>query len=195
MMRRLLLYKKRIAERPDRYWSNEPRRALIEIYKKTGEKEKEFEQLQKLLWANVGNPDIFLEYKMHFTENDWPAEWERILEKLKNHPGGAEWYAIEGRFDLIMDMIEKPPVSDELFDIYKELDTLYPKRCLKVRVESVRNAAARASKRSDYRWLARKLKKISTYDGGMELARELVAEFVAMYPRRSAMIDELRLFL
>ena len=143
----------------------------------------------------VGNSDIFLEYKMHFTENDWPAEWERILEKLKNHPGGTEWYAIEGRFDLIMDMIEKPPVSDGLFDIYKELDTLYPKRCLKVRVESVRNAADRASKRSDYRWLARKLKKISTYDGGTEIARGLAAEFVAMYPRRSAMIDELRPFL
>ena len=33
------------------------------------------------------------------------------------------------------------------------------------------------------------------YTGGEEMARKLAMEFVAMYPRRSAMIDELRPFL
>lgn len=191
----IALHEKRIAERPDPYWSNEHRRALMDIYKKTGDKEKEFEQLQKLLWANVGDKDIFLEYKKHFTENEWTAEWNRILEELKNHPGGTQWYAIEGRFDIIMDMVEEPPVSDGLLDVYKELEKLYPERCFKVRVESVRADAARASKRSDYRWVARKLKKLSKYDGGTSTARKLASEFVTMYPRRSAMIDELCPFL
>ncbi len=191
----IAIYEKRIADRPDHYWSNGPRRALIDIYKKTGDKKKEFEQLQKLLWENVGDSDIFLEYKQHFSEDRWPAEWDRILEKLKEHHGGTQWYAIEGRFDIIMDMIEEPPTSDGLFDIYKELEKLYPERCFKIRVECVRADATRASKRSDYRWLTKKLKKISKYDGGMEVARALAAEFVDMYPRRSAMIDELSPFL
>lgn len=190
----ITLYEKRIAERPDRYWSNEPRRALIEIYKKNGDKEKEFEQLKQLLWTNVGDRDIFLEYKQHFSEEEWPAEWDRILEELKKHYGGTSWYAIEGRFDIIMDMIEESP-SAGLFDIYKELEQLYPERCFKVRVACVRADAARASKRSSYRYIARDLKIISKYDGGMEVARQLAAEFVDMYPRRSAMIDELRPFL
>lgn len=191
----IALYEKRISERPDSYWSNGPRRALISIYKKTGNKEKELEELQKLLWANVGDRDIFLEYKHHFSENEWPAEWERILEELENHPGGTSWYAIEGRFDIIMDMIEEPPVSDSLFEIYEELEELYPERCFKIRVESVRNDVDRASKRSDYRWIARKLKIISKYNGGLNVAKELAAEFASMYPRRSAMIDELSQFL
>ncbi len=191
----IALYEKRIAERPDSYWSNEPRRALIEIFKKIGDNQKAFEQLKELLWANVGDRSIFLEYKEQFSKDEWPSEWNRILEELKNHPGGTAWYAVEGRFDIIMDMIEEPPVSDGLFDVYPELEKLYPDRCFKVRVESVRADAARASKRSDYRWLARNLKTISKYNGGMEKARELAAEFANMYPRRSAMLDELRPFL
>ena len=147
------------------------------------------------MWANVGDRDIFLEYKQHFSDTEWPDEWDKILKELKNHPGGTQWYAIEGCFDIIMDKIEEQPVSDELFDVYEELEELYPDRCFKVRVECVRAAAKRASKRSDYRWLARKLKKICKYTGGEEMARKLAMEFVAMYPRRSAMIDELRPFL
>jgi len=190
----IALYEKHIAERPDRYWSNEPRRALIEIYKKSGDKEKEFEQLKQLLWANVGDKDIFLEYKQYFSEEEWPAEWDRILEELKYHYGGTGWYAIEGRFDIIMDMIEKSP-STGLFDIYKELEELYPERCFSVRVACVKADAARASKRSSYRYIAHDLKIISKYEGGIEVAKQLAAEFAAMYPRRTAMLDELRPFL
>ena len=191
----IAIYEQQIAERPGRHWSNGPRRALIDIYKKTGNKEKEFEQLKNLLWANVGDRKIFLEYKRHFSEDEWPGEWDKILEELKKHRGGAEWCAIERRFDIIMDKIEEPPVSDELIDIYEELEKLYPERCFKVRVERVKSLAKICCKRSDYRWLASKLQEICKYDGGEETASKLAAEFVAMYPKRSAMIDELSPFL
>lgn len=190
----IALYEKRIAERPDPYWSNESRRALIDIYRKSGDKEKEFEQLHGLLWANVGNSEIFLEYKQHFTEEDWPQEWDRILEALDNQPKGARWYAIEGRFDILMDVVEQEQ-NDAMLDTYTELEGLYPERCMKIRVECVRADAARANKRAHYRWLARKLKRISRYAGGTEVARGLAAEFAAAYPRRSAMLDELWSFL
>ena len=36
----IAIYEKRIEERPDKYWSNKPRRALINIYKKLGDNEK-----------------------------------------------------------------------------------------------------------------------------------------------------------
>ena len=94
-----------------------------------------------------------------------------------------------------MDKVEEPPVSDGLLDIYKELEELYPERCFKVRVESVRTYAKVARKRSDYRCMAEDLRRICKYDGGKAMARKLASEFVAMYPRRSAMIDELRAFL
>lgn len=190
----IALYEKRIAERPDKYWSNEPRRALIDIYKKTGNKEKEFEQMQKLLWANVGDSNIFLEYKQYFSEEQWPEEWNRIFEELKNHHDGTSWYAIEGRFDILMDMAEGSG-TDYLIDTYKELDELYPKRAFDLRVKCVTADVAKANKRADYKWIARNLKKISKYDGGMKVARTLAAEFVAAYPRRTAMLDELRPFL
>lgn len=190
----IALYEKRIAERPDKYWSNKPRRALIDIYKKIGDKEKEFEQMQKLLWANVGDSNIFLEYKQYFSEEQWSEEWNRILAELEKYPAGISWYAIEGRYDIVMDKVEEV-VADSLFDTYKELEKLYPKRVLDVRIKCVKADAARANKRNDYKWIARKLKKISKYDGGMEVAKALATEFADAYPRRTAMLDELRPFL
>ena len=47
------LYQKRIAERPNGYWSNEARKVLIEIYKKIGDRNKEFEEVTNFLWNNV----------------------------------------------------------------------------------------------------------------------------------------------
>ena len=190
----IALYEMRIAERPDKYWSNEPRRALIAIYKKIGNKEKEFEQMQNLLWANVGDSNIFLEYKQYFSEEKWPEEWDRILKKIENYPDGITWYAIEGRYDIVMDKVEET-VSDFLIDSYKELEKLYPKRVFDIRVKCVRLDAAHANKRNDYKRIARKLKKISMYEGGIEAARSLAAEFAATYPMRTAMLDELRSFL
>lgn len=188
------IYEKRIEERPDHYWSNKPRRALMDIYKKLGNSEKEFEQLQKLLWANVGDTKIFQEYKQHFSKEEWPDEWNKILEELQKYPGGLSWYAMECRYDIVMDKVEEAG-SDSLIDTYKELEKLYPKRVLAVRVKCVKADAVRANKRADYRWLASKLKKISKYDGGMEIARSLATEFAATYPRRVAMLEELRTFL
>ena len=94
----IALYEKHIAERPDRYWSNGPRRALIDIYKKTGDKEKEFEQLQNLLWANVGDTDVFMEYKQHFSEDKWADEWDKILAKWGQNPEKLTGMTIIGRY-------------------------------------------------------------------------------------------------
>ncbi len=191
----IAILEERINERPGAHWSNGPRRQLIEIYKKKGDKAKGLQAMRDLLWANVDNSAILNEYKGYFSKEEWPAEWNRILERLKDMPGGIVWYGMEGRYDLIMDAIEEPPVSDVLIDEYKELDKLYPERCFKVRVESACDYVQIARKRSDYRWLARRLQKLCRYKGGAETARKLAAEFVSMYPATRAMIDELSAFL
>ena len=54
---------------------------------------------------------------------------------------------------------------------------------------------ARISKnRRDYKYIARTLKKISAHPKGRELAAELAAKYRTQYPRRSAMMDELKRF-
>ena len=54
---------------------------------------------------------------------------------------------------------------------------------------------ARISKnRRDYKYIARTLKKIAIHPEGRVLAAELAAKYRAQYPRRTAMIDELKRF-
>lgn len=60
------------------------------------------------------------------------------------------------------------------------------------------NAADRiiqtASKRRDYRYAAGILAKIAAHPGGREIAAGLASKYRDQYPRRIAMIDELKMF-
>ena len=188
------LYQKRIAERPNGYWSNEARKVLIEIYKKIGDRNKEFEEVTNFLWNNVNIEEAFLQYKSYFTKDEWPAQWEKILSDSRSGHAYV-WCAEEGRYDLIMDMAEAEYGSHLVVEYEKKLAALYPERCLMVLIREAKSAVTRANKRSDYRYLARDLKRISKYPGGKEAAVKLAGEFAVEYPRRKAMLDELRSFL
>ena len=48
-----------------------------------------------------------------------------------------------------------------------------------------------ASARDTYREIVRQLRKLSRYDEGKKLVRELVAEWQEKYPKRKAMMEEL----
>lgn len=48
-----------------------------------------------------------------------------------------------------------------------------------------------ASTKATYREIAKQLRKLSRYDGGKKLVRELVAEWKEKYPKRKAMMEEL----
>jgi hypothetical protein len=101
--------------------------------------------------------------------------------------------SIEDRYDLIMDNAE--PDNEYVIDAYgKKLFGMYPDRCLKVLANAADRQARTSKNRRDYKYIARTLKKIATRPGGRELAAELAAKFRAQYPRRSAMIDELKRF-
>ena len=65
---------------------------------------------------------------------------------------------------------------------------------MKVLANAADKHAEYSKKRSDYRYLAKTLKKIATHPGGKKLAAELAAKYRAWYPRRTAMLDELKDF-
>ena len=189
----LAIYEKRIEERPDSYWSNEPRKKIMAIYKKTGDVDAYNHTLYEMMMANIGSTEYFKEYKALFSSEEWSAEWARLLDIIQTRrQSPCAWYEIEGRFDLIMDCAE--PDNAGLIDSYKQLKKLYPERCLQVLINDANNVVKRSKNRRDYRWVANTLKKIQKYDGGVEVAHELAQKYVAEYPRRTALIDELKRF-
>lgn len=82
---------------------------------------------------------------------------------------------------------------------YMEYKALFTAEEWKVRWEELldefADRQARISKnRRDYKYIARTLKKIAAHPEGRVLAAELAAKYRAQYPRRTAMIDELKRF-
>lgn len=67
-----------------------------------------------------------------------------------------------------------------------------PERCFAVLVKAADDSAERGKKRSDYRYIAKYLKWMMRYPGGRERAETLAETYRKQYPRRSAMLDELR---
>ena len=68
----LAIYNKRIEDRPDSYWSNEPRKKIMAIYKKMGNEQAYNQTLYDMMMANMGNTDYFKEYKALFSDEEWP---------------------------------------------------------------------------------------------------------------------------
>ena len=76
----------------------------------------------------------------------------------------------------------------------KKLFSMYPDRCLKVLANAADRQARTSKNRRDYKYIARTLKKMVAHPGGREIAAELAVKYRTQYPRRSAMIDELKRF-
>ena len=190
----ITLYKGMIESRPDSYWSEAPRKALMEIYRKQGNIAAYNDELYNIMVEHPGEDKYYLEYKALFSDEEWKSRWEELLEEFKNRLFSIHlWLNIEGRYDLIMDSAE--PDNEFLIDTYgKKLFVLYPQRCFNV-LANVADRYVQVSKnRRDYRHIARTLEKIAVQPGGRELAAELAAKYRAQYPRRTAMLDELKRF-
>lgn len=190
----IALYKEQIASRPHSYWSDRPRKALMEIYKLQRNTVAYNDELYNMMLTHTGDDKYYLEYKALFDAQKWKEKWEEILVRFKNRlPEINLWLSIEGRYDLIMDNAE--PDHEQIIDAYgKKLFKLYPQRCLKVLANAADRYAQCSKNRRDYKYIAGILKKISVHPGGRELAAELAARYRLQYPRRYAMLDELKKF-
>ena len=188
----IALYKELIGSRPDAYWADGHREALMEIYKAQGNTEAYNGELYNMMMAHPGDDQYYLEYKALFTDEEWKDKWGKILEAYADKlPAINLWLSIEGRYDLSMDNAEPDNVyvSDEYG---RKLFKLYPERCLKVLANAADRQARLSQNRRDYKRIAQILKKIAAHSGGKQLAVELAAKYRAQYPRRTAMIDELK---
>lgn len=190
----IALYRDLIAERPDPYWSDGHRKTLMEIYKKQGDTESYNDALYDMMLVHTGDDEYFLKYKALFSEKEWPAKWEAILDLFKDRLHKINhWLSIEGRYDLIMDNAE--PDHESVIHLYEEkLFELYPERCLTVLANAADRYAAAANNRRDYKHITRLLLAMSSRPEGKKRAAELAAKYRSLYPRRRALLDEIKRF-
>ena len=167
---------------------------LKDIYKENGLQEKYEEQLGKLLILEPGREDILTEYKALVPPEDWEEARDKLFDSFKPDDRRAlPWYAMEGCLDRLMDGVEA--CGYPYLKIYaKILEDKYPERCLSILVKTADEDVAIANQRKDYQHVARVLRWIKKYPSGGVIAAELAAKYRAAYPRRRAMIEELKGF-
>ena len=187
---------KELAKREDEFgWATENWHIkLMEIYKERGDEEQYLRELVSAMALNIGNEELWKEYKSCFTAEEWPERCEEIFSNIRGTYRILPWYALEDRFDLIMEAIEISGDTDSLKRYEKKLKALYPDRCLKVLVEDTEAMAERSNKRQDYWKVARNLRWIQRYPGGNEKAAKLADKYREKYKRRRAMMEELEEF-
>lgn len=182
-----------LADAVERHWDREDYNGkLKDLYKQFGMQEKYAAQVKRLLGIKIGHMDIWEEYKALIPVDDWTDTVNQLFSTFA--PGDCRpltWYEEEGRYDLIMTGVEHGgPTYLEHYE--GELIQRYPERCLAVLVKAADDSAERGKKRSDYRYIAKYLKWMMRYPGGREKAATLAETYRKQYPRRSAMLDELR---
>lgn len=99
--------------------------------------------------------------------------------------------AHERLFDRLMDRIE---AKVDLYTLQKYAPMLkdaYAERCVTLYVCCLNRAMQQATDRNGYRSVARTLKDLRNYPNGHSVAVELVNGWRTLYPRRTAMLDEL----
>lgn len=191
----IAIYEKLADKEDQRFGRNKYREILMKIYKDNGKQDKYFETLNKAMLANIGSMELWAEYKGNYMEEEWPAARDNIFNSIKKLDYRAcSWYAEEERYDLIMDVVEACEGTDYLKEHEKKLKKLYSERCLMVLRCKADRVAHDGNKRADYRRLAGLLNWIQKYPGGDELSEQLAEKYRENYPRRSAMLEEIRRF-
>ena len=188
----IAIYEELAAEEQGSKWGRyEYSVKLKDIYKENGLQTKYDAQLEKLLYLKTGNEEILDEYKKLIPTKDWEKVRDRLFDSFKpNDFRALSWYSHEGCLDRLMDGVEACGYS-YLKTYRKKLEDIYPDRCLAILVKTADEDVAQANKRQDYQHVARVLRWMRKYPGGIEKAAELAAKYRAAYPRRRAMIEEL----
>lgn len=134
--------------------------------------------------------------KQLHSEADWSTYLEFLVRKLQEQRSWmaphivAEVFVHEGLWDRLLALIQKQGVS--LLSRYQsQMEERYPNEICDLYVEAAYKQLERTSDRGHYQAVAQLLARMKSL-GASERVVEIVDALIAKYPRRVAMIDELK---
>ncbi len=166
---------------------------LIELYRLTGQEEKYQEELHYQVFFCFQQD---MEYVKKLKEITDVAEWPELLEKLLWHSTTQslhyELLAFDCQWQRLFETIKSKGELHRL-DQYSDLLIEWSAgQVVDCYVDMLRKAMHYASNRQAYSGVISYLRRIRTYPGGNTAANALVTYWKEQFPRRSAMLDELR---
>lgn len=165
---------------------------MAELYGLLGDVDNQRKELILVITKyNRCDLESFRKLRTCYTEEEWLAVRDMLLDKLENHYWVAELYKEEELYDRLLNSLQNRKSIWMLEQYEKDLKTVYPQELLKIYEDVVRESAKYPGTRNQYREIVRLLRKMKHYPDGKALVAEMIAEFREKYKRRSAMMDEL----
>ena len=99
---------------------------LKDVYKKLGDDDGYRSELLEAMDRRPGNKELWTEYKALFSAEEWPEICNDYFNGLGEPSYGAcPWYAMENRYDLVIEAAEQNESSDIIKTYEKKLKVLY----------------------------------------------------------------------
>jgi len=144
-------------------------------------------------FAIDGSLEAYHDYKNSFSQKEWQAMYEEFLNRIKERNRWNHFYPRllieESRLDLLCAHVGQYP--EWIVDYAAALHSFDPSMVLSTYIRHIETKAKEASERSKYKHIAGLLQNFSSVCGPEE-AQKLRTLLLQRYPRRPAMLDELR---
>ena len=132
------------------------------------------------------------ELKQAVTADQWPELLQQLFQNENTRRLRRDLQLSEGMLEQMMAEMETSRHPYELWKYEKELRKVYPERVRDLLLKQLDNQMRQASARDAYARTVQELKRLYGYPEGREKAAELAKGWRRDFPRRSAMLDELK---
>lgn len=162
---------------------------LLELYQKTGDKEKEKDLLETLLLQhNVQSVKYLRRLRDFYTKKQWNTLRELYLSQ---HPDlKPEIYFEEKLYDRLMDSLKEQPI--EVIDHYREdMANRYPRELRELYLRYLQKLERVHPSNSLYQKMKEYLMITASIKGGKQESLKLIRQWKIKYPTRGAMLKML----
>lgn len=177
----------------DRYLLSEYSVRRIRILKQSG---PEWAWVGALKRHVFGFPQRDMTYvsdlKQAVPADQWPELLRQLFQNENTKSLRRELQLSEGMLEQMMAELEASRHPYELQKYEKDLRKVFPERVRDLLLKQLDNQMRQASTRSAYARTAQELKRLYGYPDGREKAAELAKTWRRDFPRRSAMLEELK---
>ena len=188
-----LLRECEVMDAEDRFLLSEYSSRRIRILKESGPESAWVSALQRHIFGFPQRDMTYVsELKQAVPAEQWPQLLQQLFENEHTRTLRRELQLSEGMLEQMMTELEASRYPYELQKYEKELRKVYPERVRDLLLKHLDSQMRQASTRSAYAKTAQELKRLYGYPEGREKAAELAKAWRRDFPRRSAMLDELK---
>lgn len=170
------------------------RYSLKRLYQKLGNIQEYANQIYRLLIENsVVDMNLIHQLKKVCTPEEWEKRSADLFEKLRNHVGVGLFYSQEKRYDLLLDYVLKAPGLEDASHYFIYLKKHAPDALLQKYEYELRKMAQPTGTRTHCHKIARLITEMASLPNSIVSAQLLIKELKEKYPRRKALLEELKL--